>query len=365
LPVKINKPTVLIAPLDWGLGHATRCIPVIQAFLKEECNIIIAASGATQQLLQNEFPNLQFIELFGYKIQYSKSRWLLPFNIIFQIPKIIKAIKKEHRWLKKTITQYPIDLVISDNRFGLYSNQVTSVFITHQLTIKAPFVWIEKILRKLNYWFINHFSECWIPDNASDFNLAGDLSHPAEMPDIPASYIGLLSRFKRDASISIKYKYCFLLSGPEPQRTILEKMILKDIDLLKEKVLLVRGKPNSNESLDLTDSIEVRNHLPQNELGQALQQSEYIVCRSGYTSLMEIISLQKKSIVIPTPGQTEQEYLAERLYQQHWCYTIEQKDFHLIHSLESAGEFDYILPEIKNSDLQFFIHQFVEKTSMI
>ncbi len=361
MPAKINKPTVLVAPLDWGLGHATRCIPIIHALVNEGCPVIIAASGSSKQLLQTEFPHLHYMELFGYNIQYSKSRWLLPFSIIYQIPKIINAIKNEHRWLNKIITQYSIDVVISDNRFGLYSNQTTNVFITHQLTIKAPFSWVEKILRKINYHFINRFNECWIPDTRSEFNIAGDLSHPAEMPDIPAFYIGILSRFKRDESISIKYKYCFLLSGPEPQRTILQKMILKDIYLLKEKSLIVRGKPNSNKSLESSDIIEIKNHLPQNELEQALQQSEYIICRSGYTSLMEILSLQKKSIVIPTPGQTEQEYLGERSHQAHWCFAIEQKNFDLIYSLTSAKRFDYHLPEIKNTDLQLFIHQFVEK----
>ena len=350
-------------PLDWGLGHATRCIPIIKNLLIENCSIIIATDGGQQKLLQKEFPQLSFTKLRGYKIKYSKSNRALAFSIITQIPKIIFLIYKEHQWLKKIIERKSIDLVISDNRYGLYSNKLPCIFITHQLTIKATNVWIENILQKINYSFINRFTECWIPDNMDETNIAGDLSHPKKMPTIPTSYIGMLSRFEKKEITEIKYKYSFILSGPEPQRTILENLILKDIDLLKEKILLVRGKPASDESLHSNVNIEIRNHLPQIELEKVFQESEFIICRSGYTSLMEILTLQKKSIIIPTPGQTEQEYLAERLHKINWCYSVKQKNFNLIKTLNAAEQFNFQLPEFKINNRQNFIHRFLETLS--
>jgi uncharacterized protein (TIGR00661 family) len=172
-------------------------------------------------------------------------------------------------------------------------------------------------------------------------NIAGILSHPKILPGIPVHYMGLLSRFEKNTSIEKKYDYCILLSGPEPQRTKLEEIILKDIHKLKGNILLVRGKPGSNDSLPVQNNMEVKNHLPGNEMQLALQQSDTIICRSGYTTVMEILSLQKRSIVIPTPGQTEQEFLAERLMNQHICYAISQHSFELLKAINEASVFPY------------------------
>lgn len=355
MPEKFNIQTVLIAPLDWGLGHATRCIPIINALLKNGYEVLVATDGLQQILLQKEFPQLQFLQLKGYNIRYSKTKWLLPLKLLLQIPKILLAIKNEHRWLDKIIAANKIDVVISDNRFGLYSSKARCIFITHQLTIKAPFILLEQWLQKINYSFINKFNFCWIPDVAGEENIAGILSHPKLLPEIPVHYIGLLSRFEKSGSIEKKYDYCIVLSGPEPQRTIMEKLILKDINKVEGKILLVRGKPGSDTVLQLQQNVEIRNHLSGNELQKALQQSETIISRSGYTTVMEIVSLQKKSILIPTPGQTEQEYLAERLMQQHVCFAVPQHSFDLLSAINNANTFSYkivVLPVFDNKRLQ-------------
>jgi len=220
----INIHRVLIAPLDWGLGHATRCIPIIQSFQALNIEVVIAAEGACANLLSKEFPNTRLIPLRGYRVQYAKSAMGLMGKLLLQVPKILSSIRSEHRWLEKIITEEKIDLVISDNRYGLYSKNIPSVFITHQLLIKAPFRFLEQIIQKINYRYINRFSICWVPDAASnEINLAGVLSHPSKLPEIPVSYLGIVSRIKATELKENKYNYCFLLSGPEPQRTILEK----------------------------------------------------------------------------------------------------------------------------------------------
>ena len=356
-----NIQKVLIAPLDWGLGHATRCIPIIKALLFNKFEVMVAAEGKQQLLLMAEFPNLKFLPLKGYAISYAKNKKLLPLKLLLQVPKILAAIKYEQAWLNRIVEQYAIDLVISDNRYGLHSHKVPCVFITHQLTIKVPNKWLEKIIQKINYQYINRFAACWIPDVEGENNLAGILSHPLIKPLIPLHYIGLLSRFENQSTPEKKYDCCMLLSGPEPQRTLLEEKILKDISTGNRKILLVRGKPESKETFSFQENIDIQNHLTGNELQTAIQQSTYVICRSGYTTVMELLSLKKKSIVVPTPGQTEQEYLGKRLMQQGWSYCIDQQDFDLMKAMESAKNFHYTLPSFEQQFLFTLIPQLIEK----
>ena len=341
MPIKNNIEKILVAPLDWGMGHATRCIPVVNALLYNGYKVIMAASPKQKIFLQAEFPQMEFIELKGYDINYSRQRWLFAVKLLTQVPKVLRTIKHEHQWLNKIIDEHQIDLVISDNRFGLYTKKCPCVFISHQLNVKAPFSWIEYVLRKLNYIYFNRFTTCWIPDVATDKNISGILSHPKNLPQIPVHYIGLLSRFNKDDNVPKKYDYCFVLSGPEPQRTILEKIILNDIDKISAAILLVRGLPSSKEFISSSPHVTIINHLPGNELQHAFMQSEYIISRSGYTTVMEILSLQKKSILIPTPGQTEQEYLSEILQQQQLCLSVPQHQFQLEQVIDRARSFSY------------------------
>jgi uncharacterized protein (TIGR00661 family) len=340
LPPKFNIQKVLIAPLDWGLGHATRCIPIIKALVNNGYTVSIAAEGAQANLLQNEFPNLVILPLKGYRVRYSKSKWALPFRLLWQVPKLLQIIRYERNWLANTIKEHNIDLVISDNRYGLSSKTIPCIFITHQLTIKMPFAWLEKQVQQINYRYINRFTRCWVPDVLGGVTAAGKLSHPASLPNTKIQYTGLLSRFQKRA-VGKKYDYCILLSGPEPQRSVLEKKIINSLQEMKGEALFVRGKPESNEELTVPGNITVKNHLPGNELEEAILQSEYIICRSGYTTVMELISLQKKSILVPTPGQTEQEYLADWLQEKQFCISIPQSDFIWDSAIEKTKTFPY------------------------
>lgn len=265
--------------------------------------------------------------------------------LLGQLPRVSAIIKQEHRWLDGIIEQYQIDLVISDNRFGLSSKKIPCIFITHQLTIKAPFAWVEKILQRINYRFINRFTCCWVPDAAGEPNAAGILSHPAKLPEIPVHYIGLLSRF-HPQTVTRKYDYCILLSGPEPQRTLLENKLMAGLAEVDGKILLVRGKPGSEEEFNVPENVEVKNHLPTAEMQEALLQSECIVSRSGYTTVMELLSLHKKSVLIPTPGQTEQEYLAKKLQEGHACISVPQHRFNCVEHFGLVKKFDYQFPNI-------------------
>lgn len=338
-----EKPRILVAPLDWGLGHATRCIPVIYELLLQNAEVWLAGEGKQLAILKEEFPGLAFLNLQGYRVRYGRSTLELLKNIIFQTPQIIRMIRQENEWLKKAVQEYKFDAVISDNRFGLYHESIPSVFITHQLLIKTPFKkWADYILQKRNYSYINRFSESWIPDTKDANSFAGELSHPQILPAIPVNYIGLLSRLKKNNTAEKKDHLFISLSGPEPQRTLFENKIIKDIIDYKGTATVVRGLPGTATIIPSTNDIKFYNHLPTDQYNKEMEMAEYVISRSGYSTIMDTAALGKRSILIPTPGQTEQEYLAKYLSEKQFAFSVSQKEFSLHHALKKAGEFNYV-----------------------
>ena len=350
--IRGNAPLkLLIAPLDWGLGHATRSILIINRLLEAGYEVIIASGGPQAQILQEEFPQLKMVRLPGYKFVLGSGRLTTILKICLQIPKLLIEIKKENRWLKDLLRSEKIDLIISDNRYGLYSKQVYSVFITHQLYIKTAFgQWIEKKLQALNYKFINRFSICWVPDNEKNHALAGILSHPDVFPKKPIQYIGNLSRFTKTESLPI-YTLMVLLSGPEPQRTLLENKLIAELKHYPHKTIFIRGLPGEKQVLFISPSVEIHNHLSSVMLNEKIANSEWVICRSGYTTIMDLARMDKKSILIPTPGQTEQEYLADYLSKKKVALKINQEDFSLKEILEAAMKFPFEKFPEQNQDL--------------
>lgn len=331
-----------MAPLDWGLGHATRCIPVVRELLDQGAEVWLAASGAQATVLKEAFPALPLLNLPGYQVDYAKTKRGLIFRLLLQVPRILNAIRQEHRWLKKAVEQYQFDAVISDNRFGLWHKKIPSIFISHQLRIQVPGSrFVEDRVQKINYRYINRFTACWVPDDAQQAGLAGALSHPEKMPAVPVSYFGPLSRFEKKAIPEQPDHLLVLLSGPEPQRSLLEEKILAELVHYQGTATLVRGLPGNSSMLPSTNMIRIFNHLPSAELNEALHKAGLVICRSGYSSVMDLAILGKKSIQIPTPGQTEQEYLASLYHQQQTAYTVTQEHFSLTAALKEAAQFHY------------------------
>ena len=356
----LRKPRILVAPLDWGLGHATRCIPIIKELLEHECEVFLAGEGDQQQLLQREFPQLPFLSLKGYRVKYARSAIGVLVSIIRQTHHILNAIRNENAWLKNKIKEYEFDAVIADNRYGLHHFSIPCVFITHQLIIKSPLgEWTEKILQKRNYRFISHFAQCWVPDEAGENNLAGELSHPEKMPGVPLKYIGPLSRFHTSEKEAKKDHLLIILSGPEPQRTILKNKIIDELSHYNGTATVLRGRPSSGILIPSTNMIRFYNHLCAEELLKEMEQAEYIISRCGYSTIMDLAQLQKKSILIPTPGQTEQEYLARYLSKKQIAYCISQKEFSLTAALKESCRFSYKLPrQSDNNNLKKIIAEF-------
>ena len=336
---------ILISPLDWGLGHASRIIPLIDKHLELGDNVIIAGSGMSLNLLKKHFPHLHSIEIPSFTIKYSAGKSQV-WAVAKAFPRLIYYSIREHKALNRIVNKENIDFIISDNRFGLFHKTVPSAYITHQLLIKLPkgWAWMEPFVAFVHRCIINRFTECWVPDyeDVSE-SLAGELSHPNKMPR-NVKYIGALSRFQlgvrsEELGVSVQTSgepsllefsrvqpeitsgasnlrnlVLAILSGAEPQRTMLEKELLMSLqEDQHENIILVQGKVEAEQKVSKVGKVTVYNYMNTEELQEYILKADKIICRSGYSSIMDLHALGKlqNATLIPTPGQTEQEYLAE------------------------------------------------------
>lgn len=319
------KRKILVAPLNWGLGHATRCIPIINALIKQHFEPIIASDGDALRLLRKEFPQLRCIELPSYNITYPRNGHNFKLKLLKDSPHVFNTIKKEKNRIKKIVEEEEIHGIISDNRFGVRHKTVPSVFISHQIRVlSGSTTWLST---KFHQNIISKFDECWVPDQAREPNLSGKLGHTASH-GLPIKYIGPLSRFNQ-CNVPPTYKILILLSGPEPQRSLLAEKLLALFSNYVNPVCFVKGIVEEEQTTTTLGSLTVHNFLTASDLEYAINASELVISRSGYTTIMDLAKLGKKAFFIPTPGQFEQEYLAAKLDADGIAPYCRQSDFTL------------------------------------
>ena len=326
---------VLITPLNWGLGHATRCIPLIRRLEQMGVEPVLASDGDALRLLRTEFPHLPSFDLPSYRIRYRSHNMVL--NIGRQLPRILYAIQKEHAVTERLVRTQGIQGIISDNRYGCFSRKINSVILTHQLHVQIPAPGLEWMVNRVLRLALRQFDAVWAPDEEGQPNLSGRLSH-GEPVHPHTHYIGILTRMSHYES-EPEYDVAVVLSGPEPQRTYLEQRLMEQAISMPQKFIFIQGKTRTREHYYAADNIEVVSFLTARELNDVLLAGDTIVCRSGYSSLMDLAVLGKKAILIPTPGQTEQEYLAERLEQKGFFLRQTQQSIDLEKGLKAVQQF--------------------------
>lgn len=305
---------IVLAPLDWGLGHTTRCIPLVKKLIKRGHRVTIACNDFQKLVLTTYGLNVNYVFLEGYNVAYTKNG-RLALKIMGQIPKILNSIKTENNWLKEYVKNNKVDFIISDNRFGFYHPLVESVYITHQINIQSVAL-LNPVLYKIHGAMINNFHHCWIPDTPSN-DYAGELS---VVKNTGYNFIGLLSRFDgieipNSVQENEMYDYAVLVSGPEPQRSVFEELVVNSFNKSSDKVVIISGGGNEN-SYQLNDNITFESLPDPNRFNLLLSQTKKVILRSGYTSIMDFAILQKPLFFVPTSGQTEQEYLANFHFKQ-------------------------------------------------
>lgn len=345
-----KKNTILVAPLNWGLGHATRCIPIIQELIKNNFNVLIASDGSALELLKKELPNLEYITLPSYHISYPKKGKLLKWKLFLKLPSIKKAISSEKKIIQKLVSENKIQGIISDNRFGVRNSKIPSVYLTHQLKVLSGNTTF--LTSKIHQNIFNKFNECWVPDLEEENNLSGKLSRINNSKTL-IKYIGPLSRFKNEKAEK-KYDILILLSGPEPQRTLLENRLIIEFKNDNRNILLVQGKVEKEQKTKRLNSIIIYNFMTAKELEKAINESKLIIARSGYSTIMDLAFLEKKVFFIPTPGQFEQEYLAKYICEKKWAPYCSQEDFSTIKLEEMVNYSEIKLKKVTTNFQELF-----------
>ncbi|MDR0941459.1 MAG: hypothetical protein LBM68_04455 [Bacteroidales bacterium] len=320
---QIKNSTVIVAPLDWGLGHATRCIAIIKTLLQNSNRCIIASSGRSLELLKQEFPMLECEEIPSYNIRYGKNTFDTFFKLLVQIPKALFVKNTEQNIANTLVEKYNAQYIISDNRFGMHSPLCKSIFITHQIRIRLPLLVrpFERLFFTVNKAMISQFDECWIPDYEDSDNISGMLSHSWQVPN--SYFIGPLSARKQEHSLT-NYDVVAILSGPEPQRGMFEQLLRDILPDLPYSSCLVQGIPALHNQSTQVGNCTIQPFATNYEINQLLNGAKIILSRSGYSSIMDYEKLQLRAVLVPTPGQSEQEYLGKYLSKKLRYWTIAQ-----------------------------------------
>jgi len=342
---------ILIAPLDWGLGHTARCIPIIR-YIQSLGHVPVIAGNASQiSFIKETFGAIDFIHIPGYDITYSAWNRFGQMGLVAQLPRLHRVISNEHQWVLEVAQNRHIDGIISDNRYGLFHPQIPSVIITHQLMVQSGLgKGVDRIIQKIHYKYLERFGNIWVVDNIGEPNLAGSLSHSAVLPK-HAKYIGLLSRFEEWESKehATGDGLLILISGPEPQRTDFSTMLWKQVHHYEGRVDFVEGSETAVVPTVIPPNIRYHKRLGESELAPLLAGAGLVICRSGYSTIMDLVALRKKAIIMPTPGQTEQIYLARYLQQQHIFLAAKQDQFQLGAALKEVRQFQPKLPILNES----------------
>ncbi len=345
-----RKKNILVCPLDWGLGHATRMVPVINELENQGANVILAADNGPMEFLMRYFPNNTIIRLEGFKPHYPASG-SMAWAMIKSLPDMISAAKRSKLHLTKIISDYHIDAIISDNRYELSSASIPSVFVTHQLNIQTS--GFQKIASPPIKFIINHYinkyKEVWVPDS-DNHQLSGNLSKSIRHN---LYYVGLLSRFisSKKTKPNNKIDLLVMLSGPEPQRSMLEKLITNQAIDSGLSTIILQGKPEAKKTQPIKN-ITVLPHANDEEILDLINSAKYIICRPGYSTLMDLAVIGSKAIFIPTPGQTEQEYLSRKLMSERIAFSQNQRSFNLSEAIKQQDEYSGLEIKINNEVLE-------------
>jgi UDP:flavonoid glycosyltransferase YjiC (YdhE family) len=339
----------MVAPLDWGLGHATRCVPVIEGLLARGAEVVLGSAGTSLEVLKAYYPDLPILELPSYRIRYGKGNGQLRTlgRLGRQIPQVFRAIREEHEVLKGYVKKEGLDICISDHRLGMWHPEIPSYVIAHQVAIQPPpFLGALRGPLFHRHWkYLDRFDQIWVPDFPRPHDLSGDLvpAHLSQNPKV--RHVGPLSRF---ASLPLpapevleawQTDLAIVLSGPEPQRSLLEAKLLREAQQLDQDVILVQGVPGEKREAQ-SGNVRLISFLGAEELGALLRQAKAVVSRSGYSSLLDYAALGLQQVaLVPTPGQTEQEYLGKRLHQKQIAYSQSQRKFSLSKALAALPQF--------------------------
>lgn len=358
----MKKRKIFFAILDMGLGHATRSLPIIKKCIELEWQVIIGCSGRSLIFLAKEIPQASFVEMVDYGLRYSE-KGVSVFKIMLKFPRLLRVIVFEHKFIRQYIHENKVDIIFSDHRYGCFSKEIPSFLLTHQLRFIAPksIRFLEFLGVLFNNYFHCKYSAVIVPDTLQNNQgiISGNMSKIAGKKTY--YFAGILSSLSRQENLKNDIDVFVSVSGPEPQRTVLERIIRAQINDIPGRKVVALGLPTSNFIEHPHPDIVIYHHLSRAEMELFMNKSHIIISRSGFSTLMELAELTKKALFIPTPGQTEQLYLAERLYENKWFYFVQQDKLNLKRDIPLALQYPGF-PEMKTTamSVNYIINIFTE-----
>lgn len=336
---------VLYGLCSWGLGHATRSLPIIRKLIEDGNEVTILTTGPSLELLRMELKDeARYIDFPDYPLPYTEKSKVFLIKFCLYSPRLIQSIINEHRKILKLVERNKFDTIISNHRYGVFHRGTPSFLMTHQLRIIAPrrIRLIENSFEKFTMHFQKYFRKIMVPDYEDD-GLSGDLAHNLNRVDISnVVYIGILSDFKR-MDVACDVDFLFSISGPEPQRQVMEDLIIQQINDVSGNIILSLGRKLNGDKKrirkNLNENIRIYGFLPAEQRELIMNRSKFIISRSGYSTLMDIYALGKKAMFIPTPQQTEQEYLAKYHEEKGNFLYVDQDEIALTKDLEKAKDY--------------------------
>jgi hypothetical protein len=303
LPTEIQSKKVLISPLNWGFGHVSRCIPLIYKLLENGNSVFIACDTAQKRVFVQYFcQKVKFIEHEGYPFQFS-GKGNYTNDLFFSLGKLLKRSKQELKDIERYVKELKIDIVISDHRYTFRSEEIYSIFMTHQLNL--PISWFQFPFKLYHKKQIKKFDSIWIVDKQKN-SLAGKLSANKFFPS--SSYIGWLSRFMVNPRNDIKSGSVLIISGPKEYWSNLFQSFSKELE--SNEIQTIVGSSEIQELINIKKLNQ--NFYPSDnwiETDKLLLRTKKIYGYIGYTTLMDVEILNCDSHLIASPGQLEQEYL--------------------------------------------------------
>jgi len=319
LPSDIQGKIILFTALNWGLGHASRSIPLIRQLARHRNEVHIASDGLSLTLLKLELPSFEIHSLPSLHIHYKRDSMAL--NMLSQLPHLVNHYRKDSKAISALQEFIKADIIISDHRYAGLHKSCYNIFLGHQLSILNPDFSYHQLASKTNASLINRFDEIWVPDSDRQI-LSGKLSS-SRFIHKPIHFIGPLSRFEKMSVKDKTYDMLAVLSGPEPKRTTLENRIINLMMNIDFKCAIATGTNRVVERKQT--NIDFFNVQTTSELQSLFNQSQRFIGRAGYSTIMDLAVLKLPSMLIPTPGQTEQMYLAKHLDNKQFQFCDEEK----------------------------------------
>lgn len=320
---------VFIAVLNWGIGHASRSVPVIECVIATGADVVIASSGSAMDYLKDHFPQVNVLEIPDKPVAYHSTGAAIGLlRRSFQQRRINETQKI---WMRENVEKLGITHIISDNIYGSIHPGIPAAIITHQIGILSPF-FKKRFDSHLAKW-LSKFDEVWIPDEPGEDSIAGKMLVNVFFRG-NKKFIGRISRFPKGMEDKKDIDLLAVLSGPEPQRTFLERRLVNIFANTPGRHVLVRGLMGGSP-LAAVKNVKTYAFLNEGDLAEVMTRASLVICRSGYTSILDLMRLGAKACLIPTPQQPEQKYLAKRMKEKGWFGMASQKDLHPNYSFQN------------------------------